>query len=74
LHSYDLFTLQSRIYNKLLLFAHGIKSNIKSSAELQAILDLPVLKESVTELNKSPTQGVYELRGGEAGFSQKYNS
>jgi hypothetical protein len=24
LHSYNLFTLQSRIYNKLLLFAHGI--------------------------------------------------
>jgi hypothetical protein len=29
LHSYDLFTLQSRIYNKLLLFSQGIKSNKK---------------------------------------------
>ena len=43
LHSNDLFTLQSRIYNKLLLFAHGIKSNKKSLAEFQAIIDLPVL-------------------------------
>ena len=62
LHSYDLFTLQSRIYNKLPLFAHGIKSNKISPAELQAFIDLPVLTENVTELNKSPTQGVYELR------------
>ena len=64
LHSYDLFTFHSRIYNKLLLFAHGIKSNKKSPAELQAIIDLPVLTENVTELNKSPPQGVYELRRG----------
>ncbi len=34
LHSYDLFTLQSRIYNKLLILTHGIKSNKKSSVEL----------------------------------------
>jgi hypothetical protein len=64
LHSYDLFTLQSRIYNKLLLFAHGIKSNKKSPTELQAFINLPILIENVTELNKSPTQGVYELRSG----------
>jgi hypothetical protein len=64
LHSYDLFTLQSRIYNKLLLFAHGIKSNKKSPTELQAIINLPDQTENVTELNKSPTQGVYELRMG----------
>jgi hypothetical protein len=64
LHSYDLFTLQSRIYNNFLLFAQGIKSNKKSPAELQAIINLPVLTENVTELNKSPTQGVYELRRG----------
>jgi hypothetical protein len=41
LHSYDLFTLQSRIYNKLLLFTHGIKSNKKSPVELQALIDFP---------------------------------
>jgi hypothetical protein len=34
LNSYSLFTLQSRIYNKLLLFAHGIKSNKKSPVEV----------------------------------------
>jgi hypothetical protein len=34
LHSYDLYTLQSRIYNKLLLFAHDTKSNKKSSSSI----------------------------------------
>jgi hypothetical protein len=57
LHSYDLFTLQSRIYNKLLLFTHSIKSNKKSPVELQALIDLPA-PEIV------PSQGVYELRRG----------
>ncbi len=28
LHSYNLFTLQSRIYNKLLMFAHSIKTKV----------------------------------------------
>ena len=45
LNSYSLFTLQSRIYNKLLLFAHGIKSNKKSPVELQALIDLPAPAE-----------------------------
>jgi hypothetical protein len=57
-----ILTLQSRIYNKLLLFAHGIKSNKKSPAKLQAIINLLVL--TVNELNKSTTQGVCELRRG----------
>ena len=38
LNSYSLFTLQSRIYNKLLLFAHGIKSNKKSPVEFKLLL------------------------------------
>ena len=60
LHSYDLFTLQSRIYNKLLLFTHGIKSNKKSPVELQALIDLPAPAEESAEI--IPSQGVYELR------------
>jgi hypothetical protein len=52
LHSYDLVTLQSRICNKLLLFAHGIKFNKKSPAGLQAFIDLPVLTENVTKSQK----------------------
>ena len=62
LHSYDLFTLQSRIYNKLLLFTHGIKSNKKSPVELQALIDFPAPADEPAEL--IPSQGVYELRRG----------
>jgi hypothetical protein len=62
LYSYSLFTLQSRIYKKLLLFAHGIKSNKKSPVELQALIDLPAPVEESAEI--IPAQGVYELRRG----------
>jgi hypothetical protein len=62
LNSYSLFTLQSRIYNKLLLFAHGIKSNKKSPVELQALIDLPAPAEESAAI--IPSQGVYELRRG----------
>jgi hypothetical protein len=59
LHSYDLFTLQSRIYNKLLLFTHGIKSNM---VELQALIDFPASADEPAEI--IPSQGVYEFRRG----------
>jgi hypothetical protein len=62
LNSYSLFTLQSRIYNKLLLFAHGIKSNKKSPVELLALIDLPAPAEESAEI--IPFQVVYELRRG----------
>jgi hypothetical protein len=62
LNSDSLFTLQSRIYNKLLLFAHGIKSNKKSPVELQALIDLPAPAEESAAI--IPSQGVYELRRG----------
>ena len=58
LNSYSLFTLQSRIYNKLLLFAHGIKSNKKSP--VKALIDIPATAEESAEI--IPSQGVYELR------------
>ena len=51
LHSYDLFTLQLRIYNKLFLFTHGIKSNKKSPVELQALIDLPAPADEPAERN-----------------------
>jgi hypothetical protein len=38
LQSYDLFTFQSRIYNKLLVFAHGIKTNGRAPIELKSYL------------------------------------
>ena len=71
LYSYDLFTLQLRIYNKLLLFTHGIKANKKLPVELQALIDFPAPAEKPAEI--IPSQGVYELRRGRT-FSQKYNS
>jgi hypothetical protein len=61
-HSYDLFTFQSRIYNKLLLLTHGIKSNKKSPVELQTLIDLLAPAEEPAEI--IPSQGVYELRRG----------
>ena len=40
LHSYQLLTLQSRIYKKLLMFAHSIKINGRAPVELRSQLDL----------------------------------
>ena len=40
LHSYHLFSLQSKIYNKLLMFAHSIKTNGKAPIELRSQIDL----------------------------------
>ena len=48
LHSYELFTFQSRIYNKVLLFAHGIKTNNKSPLELKSYLEIEVPDEEQT--------------------------
>ena len=48
LHSYELFTFQSRIYNKVLLFAHGIKTNSKSPLELKSYLEIEVPDEEQT--------------------------
>ena len=45
LHSYELFTFQSRIYNKVLLFAHGIKTNSRSPLELKSYLEMEVSDE-----------------------------
>jgi hypothetical protein len=48
LQSYQLFTLQARIYNKLLIFTHGIKTNARSPLELQSIINEPVSPDSKT--------------------------
>ena len=40
LHSYHLFTLQSRIYNKLLIFAYSIKTYGRAPFELSSHIDL----------------------------------
>ena len=48
LQSYQLFTLAARIYNKLLIFAHGIKTNARSPLELQSIINEPVSPDSKT--------------------------
>ena len=48
LHSYELFTFPSRIYNKVLLFAHGIKTNSRSPLELKSYLEIEVPDEEQT--------------------------
>jgi len=66
LQSYDLFTLQSRVYNKLLLFAHGIMTNGRSPAELKSQIISPVPEDELkNEYNEyMQTQDVYNLRRG----------
>ena len=71
LQSYDLFTLQSRIYSKLLTFAHGIINNQNSPTELKEILSNENLdKQDVSSkeptesllVNIEPIQEFYNLR------------
>ena len=63
LQSYQLFTFQARIYNKLLIFAHGIKTNARSPLELQSSLNLPLTPNDQTVEGFLPVLGTYELRG-----------
>ena len=42
-HSYELLTFQSRIYNKVLLFAHDIIANSQLPLELKSYLEIEVL-------------------------------
>ena len=63
LQSYQLFTLQARIYNKLLSFAHGIKTNARSPLELRSLINSAVSPDVQTEENILPVVGSYELRG-----------
>ena len=63
LQSYDLFTLQSRVYNKLLLFAHGIMTNGRSPVELKSQIISPVPEDDF-KTEYMQTQDVYNLRRG----------
>ena len=48
--AYDLFTLQSRLYFKLLTFAHGIKSNKTHLSKFKTNLKLDTIpSETVDE-------------------------
>ena len=63
LQSYDLFTLQARIFDKLLTFAHGIMIGENSPVLLKG-----KLVEDVTENDeslKSSVQAFYEFRKGD---------
>ena len=62
--SYQLFNLQARAYNKLLKFAHGIKSNARSPIELQSLINSLVTAYLRTEVNIENVLDTYELRRG----------
>jgi hypothetical protein len=47
LQSYNLFTLQSRIYNKLLMFAHSIKTNGRALVDLWSQINLPAPEDDL---------------------------
>ncbi len=55
LQFYQLFTLEARIYNKLLIFAHGIKTNARSA--LRSLINSQVTPVIQTEENTVPFQG-----------------
>ena len=62
LQSCQLFTLQARIYNKLLIFAHGIKTNARSPFELRSLINSAVTPDVQAEENIVPVFGSYELK------------
>jgi hypothetical protein len=54
-----LFTFQSRIYNKVLLFAHGIKTNSRPPLELKSYLEMEVSdEEQPTEQPETKPPGI----------------
>jgi hypothetical protein len=62
LHSYELFTFQSRICNKVLLFAHIIKTNSRSPLELKSYLKTEVSDdEQSTEQPETNHLEIYHL-------------
>jgi hypothetical protein len=63
LHSYNLFTLQSRIYNKLLMFVHSIKTNGRAPVDLRSQINLPATEDDL-EQQVEQTVNVYNLRRG----------
>jgi hypothetical protein len=63
LHSYNLFTLQSRIHNKLLMFAHSIKTNGRAPVDLRSQINLPA-PENDLDKDLEQTVNVYNLRRG----------
>ena len=72
LQFYQLFTLQARIYNKLLIFTYGIKTNARSPLELRSIINEPVSPDAQTEDEILPVLGTYELRGRRVQRSQRF--
>ena len=67
LQSYDLFTFQSRIYSKLLSFAHSIKNNQNSPIELKdSLLNKNLANQDASSsepiVNIEPEQEFYNFR------------
>ena len=70
LHSYHLFTLQSRIYNQLLMFSHSIKTSSRAPVELRSHIDLPAPDDDLVN-QTDQTQEVYSLRRGRTMIKNK---
>jgi len=64
LNSYDLFTLQSRIYTKLLSFVYGIKNNKNSPSELKKQIVQNTPSTLTKESQSQEVQETYYLRNG----------
>ena len=48
LHSYDLFTFQLKIFNELLIFGNGIKTNGRAPVELKSYIYSVVPVDNIT--------------------------
>ena len=64
LQSYDLFTFQSRIYNKLLMFANNIIANNSAPIELKVMIGSPIPTEDIEIESVEPTIATYNFRKG----------
>jgi len=70
LQAYDLFTFQSRIYDKILTFTYVIRNKNDSPAELKE--NINQLFHDDNSLNDM-IQASYEPKGGSKTLSQKIN-
>ncbi len=57
----------------MLIFAHGIKTNARSTLELRSLINSAVTPDVQTEENIVPVFGSYELRGRRVAKSVAYN-
>ena len=72
LHSYQLFILQSRIYNKLLIIAYSINTNGRVPVELRSQYDLASPEKDFFKSNRANPRSILSQKRNN--FGQENNS